>query len=46
MMGLATSANKNLKVKELLLNITVQFLNPHAVIAEPLHPLGGDWCKA
>ncbi len=38
MMGLATSANKNLKVKELLPNVTVRFWNPHAFIAEPLAP--------
>ncbi len=38
MIGLATSANKKLKVKELLPNVTVRFWNPHAFIAEPLAP--------
>ena len=38
MIGLATSANKNLKVKEFLPNVTVRFWNPHAFIAEPLAP--------
>ena len=38
MIFLATSANKYLKVKELLPNVTVRFWNPHAFIAEPLAP--------